>query len=85
MYIKTIECADLGKGTYVGIIGTSSEKLTLKVLDIYGRIAKTIQTQIEDGRNELMVNISDLKMGNYVVNAFCGGRFFKAIKFVKSD
>ena len=73
------------KATYLGIVAESKEKITLKILDVYGRMAKTIQMQIEEGMNELMVNLSDLQVGNYVVNAFSGDRFLKAIKFVKNE
>ena len=54
-------------------------------MDTYGKIAKTIQTQFEEGMNELMINLTDLTVGTYVVNAFSGGKFLKAIKFAKND
>ncbi|MCY7420576.1 MAG: hypothetical protein LH478_02410 [Chitinophagaceae bacterium] len=71
--------------TYLGIVAVGNDKLTLKVLDTYGRIAKTIQTQFEEGMHELTINLTDLNVGTYVVNAFSGGRFLKAIKFAKND
>ncbi len=83
MGIRTMMPTSKNNDTYLGIVADGSDKITLKVLDVYGRMAKTIQAQIEDGMNELLVNISDLKVGVYVVNAFSGGRFLKAVKFVK--
>lgn len=85
MCIQTMKSSVVGTNTYLGIVADSSEQLTLKVLDVYGKIAKTIQTQIEDGMKELVVNISDLKMGSYVVNAFSRGKFLKATRFIKND
>jgi p-aminobenzoyl-glutamate transporter AbgT len=70
---------------YLCIVVRGCNKITLKVLDVYGNMAKTVQTQFEDGMDELMVNIKDLKMGSYVVNAFSGDRFLKAFRFVKND
>ncbi len=83
MNICNMKSTIINNHTYIGIVADGSEKITLKVLDIYGKMTKTIQTQIEDGMSEMMVNLSDLKMGNYVVNAFCGERFLKAIRFSK--
>lgn len=85
MCIHTMKPTVVDNNTYLGIVADGREKLTLKVLDAYGLIAKTIQTQFEEGMHELIVNISDLKIGSYVVNAFSGGKFLKAIKFVKND
>lgn len=84
MCIQTMKPSTVGSDTYLGIVADSSAHLTLKVLDVYGRMAKTIQTKIEDGMNELIINISDLQMGSYVVNAFSGGKFLKATRFVKN-
>ena len=75
---------EIDNKTYLGIVADGSHALTLKVLDVYGRIAKTVQTEIEDGMNELIVNLSDLQVGSYVVNAFSGGQFLKAVKFIKN-
>ena len=85
MCIQTMKPTTHENFTYLGIVAVGNAKLTLKVLDVYGRIAKTIQTQIEEGMHELMINLTDLNVGTYVVNAFSGGRFLKAIKFAKND
>lgn len=84
MCIQTMTPSVLDNNTYLGIVAVGNDKLTLKVLDTYGRIAKTIQTQFEEGMNEMMINLNDLNVGTYVVNAFSGGRFLKAIKFAKN-
>ena len=85
MCIQSMKPTTYENNTYLGIVAIGSDKLTLKVLDTYGKIAKTIQTQFEEGMNELMINLTDLTVGTYVVNAFSGGKFLKAIKFAKND
>ena len=85
MSIQTMHSTTVDNLPYLGIVVKGCDKITLKVLDVYGKMAKTVQTQFEEGMDELMVNISDLKMGSYVVNAFSGDRFLKAFRFVKND
>lgn len=68
---------------YLNVVANKSEQLILKVLDIQGKIAKTIIEKIEQGAHELMVNLSDLSEGIYVLNAFSGDSFIKAIHFTK--
>lgn len=57
--------------------------LILKVLDVQGRIAKTIIEKVEQGAQQLYLNMTDLNTGNYVLNAFLGGTFIQAIRFIK--
>lgn len=57
--------------------------LILKVLDVQGRMAKTIIEKVEQGAHELYLNMTDLNTGNYVLNAFLGGTFIQAIRFMK--
>ncbi|BAV09732.1 hypothetical protein SAMN05421788_1011167 [Filimonas lacunae] len=57
--------------------------LILKVLDVQGRIAKTIIEKVELGAQQLYLNMTDLNTGNYVLNAFIGGTFIQAIRFIK--
>lgn len=83
MPIQNIQSTIVDDCTYLGIVVNGTEKLTLKVLDVYGKMAKTIQAQLEEGMNEMKVNISDLKVGSYVVNAFSGEKFLEAYRFVK--
>ena len=85
MCIQSMKPSKNENNTYLGIVAVGTDKLTLKVIDTYGKIAKTIQTQFEEGMNELVINLTDLNVGTYVVNAFSGGRFLKAIKFAKND
>lgn len=57
--------------------------LILKVLDVQGRIAKTIIEKVEQGAQQLYLNMTDLNTGNYVLNAFLGGTFIQAVRFIK--
>jgi hypothetical protein len=61
-----------------------SGHLILKVLDAHGRIAKTIIQKVEQGAQELYINMNDLSNGNYVLNAFLGETFIKAVRFIKN-
>jgi hypothetical protein len=61
-----------------------SGQLILKVLDVQGRIAKTIIEKVEQGAQQLYININDLGKGNYVLNAFFGETFIKAVRFIKN-
>ena len=55
----------------------------MKVLDIEGRIAKTVVANIDEGKHQLELNMEDLNSGRYVMNAFSGDTFIKSIRFVK--
>ena len=66
---------------YLNVVANSIGELTLKVLDTQGRFAKRISTEIEQGFQELCVNLNDLTNGTYVLNAFNGDTFIKSFKF----
>jgi hypothetical protein len=57
--------------------------LKLKVLNVEGKIAKSLETKIEAGYQDYALNVSDLSCGNYVLNAFYDGGFISSIKFSK--
>jgi hypothetical protein len=68
---------------YLNVVANNIGKLTLKVFDTNGRIAKKICKDIISGVQKLDLNINDLSNGTYVLNAFNGDVFLKAFKFVK--
>ncbi|MCW3113255.1 MAG: hypothetical protein JWR18_1651 [Segetibacter sp.] len=68
---------------YLNVVANNIGKLTLKVFDTNGRIAKKICKDIISGVQKLDLNINDLSNGTYVLNAFHGDVFLKAFKFVK--
>ena len=65
---------------YLDIAANCSGLLIVKILDIQGRITKTIKEKVEDGVNQLSLNISDLQNGRYVVNIFNNDEFIKAVR-----
>jgi hypothetical protein len=65
---------------YLDIAAKCSGLLIVKILDIQGRIAKTVKEKVEEGVNQLSLNISDLKNGRYVVNIFNNDEFIQAVR-----
>jgi len=65
------------------IVADNIGKLTLKVFDTNGRIAKKICQDVIAGVQKLDLNISELSNGTYILNAFNGDMFLKAFRFVK--
>ena len=68
---------------YLNIVANNIGKLTLKVFDTNGRIAKKICKDIMMGVQKLDLNINELSTGTYILNAFNGDIFLKSFKFVK--
>jgi hypothetical protein len=68
---------------YLNVVANNIGKLTLKVFDTNGRIAKKICRDIITGVQKLDLNINDLSDGTYILNAFHGDVFLKSFKFVK--
>ncbi|MGI8637202.1 MAG: T9SS type A sorting domain-containing protein [Segetibacter sp.] len=67
----------------LNVVASNIGKLTLKVFDTNGRVAKKICKDIITGVQKLDLNINDLSNGTYVLNAFQGDVFLKSFKFVK--
>jgi hypothetical protein len=68
---------------YLNVVADKQGRLTLKVLDTNGRMAKSLTTNITEGIQKLALNLSDLSSGMYVLNAFTDGTFLKSIRFIK--
>ena len=68
---------------YLNVVASNIGKLTLKVFDTNGRIAKKICKDIMTGVQKLDLNMSDLSDGTYILNAFNGDVFLKSFKIVK--
>lgn len=71
------------QGIGLNFVSNYSGNLIVKVLDIQGRIAKTIKEKVEEGMQQLALNFDDLKNGMYVVNIFSDDEFVKAVRLVK--
>ncbi|MFA6609143.1 MAG: hypothetical protein WCT07_04540 [Candidatus Paceibacterota bacterium] len=83
MYIQNLQPGLVEELSYVTVMADKNGKLVLKVLDIEGRIAKTVVAQINEGKQQLELNMGDLHSGRYVINAFSGDVFIKSIRFEK--
>lgn len=69
--------------SYLEIVANKIGRVTLKVLDVNGRMAKKVTTTISSGIQKLELDLNDLNNGAYVLNAFNDGEFVKSIRFIK--
>ena len=83
MYIQNLQPGLVDNLSYVTVMANKTGRLVLKVLDIEGRIAKTVVANINEGKQQLELQMGDLNSGRYVMNAFSGDTFIKSIRFVK--
>lgn len=83
MYIQNLQPGLVDNLSYVTVMANKTGRLVLKVLDIEGRIAKTVVANINEGKHQLELEMGDLNSGRYVMNAFSGDTFIKSIRFVK--
>lgn len=67
----------------VTLVSDAAGRLVFKVLDMEGRIARTLVANIEAGRQQIELQLSDLNSGKYVLNAFNGDVFLKSVSFIK--
>lgn len=68
---------------YLNIVANNIGKLTLKIFDTNGRIAKKICKEFISGVQELDLNFGEWAKGTYILNAFVGDNFLKSFKVVK--
>ena len=83
MYIQSLQPTTVSSSSYLNVVADKTGKLTLKVLDVQGRIAKKLSTAIAQGTQQLSVNLDDLTSGIYILNAFNGDVFIKSFRFTK--
>ena len=83
MYIQSLQPTLIKHNSTLNVVANTANNILVKVLDTNGNIAKTIEKAVNEGRQELSLNLSDLAKGNYVLNAFTNGIFLKSIRFVK--
>ena len=69
--------------SYIDIAADCSGQLVVKILDIQGRMAKTIKETVGDGMQKVSINVGDLKNGNYVMNIFNDYGFVKSVRYTK--
>lgn len=68
---------------YLNIVANTIGKITVKVFDTNGKIAKKVCRDIMAGFQKLDINFNDLSNGTYILNAFNGDTFIKSFKFTK--
>lgn len=83
MLVQQLHPTDIVNNGMLRVESEPNGKLTVKVLDLEGKIAKSLTAILDEGKQDLFLNLSDLRSGVYVLNAFCSGIFLKSIKFVK--
>lgn len=83
MYIQSLQPNIVDNNSYLTVLSEKAGNLVLKVLDVNGYMAKTMVTDVTEGLQQLALNLSDLVSGNYILNAFNGDVFIKAIRFSK--
>jgi hypothetical protein len=83
MYIQNLQPIQVNGNSYLNVMAYKVEQLTIKVLDAHGMMAKKISAWVQEGEQQLNLNLSDLSTGNYIMNAFSGDHFIKSIRFIK--
>lgn len=83
MTFKTLRSDQLNGNGFIYVEANKPDRISIKVFDDRGRRAKTINTTISQGVQQLDLNMTDLQSGNYVLNAFSGGHFLKSFRFIK--
>jgi len=83
MNVHSLQPTLIKHNSNLSIIASKGESILLKVLDIEGKIAKSITHILEEGKQELSLNLSDLSKGKYVLNAFSKDAFLNSFKFIK--
>ena len=83
MYIQNLQPGLVDNMSYVTVLAQKNGRLVIKVLDVEGRVAKTMEARVNEGKQQLEFNMDDLTTGRYVMNAFNGDTFLKSIRFEK--
>jgi hypothetical protein len=83
MYIQNLQPGLVDNKSYMTVLAQKNGRLVFKVLDVEGRIAKTVVANVNEGKQQLELNMGDLHTGRYVLNAFNGDTFIKSIRFDK--
>ncbi len=83
MYIQNLNPTIINGSSQLEVLAEKTENLVIKILDVQGRIAKILITQVVEGWQQLMLDLDDLTSGNYVLNAFNEDRFVQSFRFIK--
>lgn len=83
MLVQSLQPTIVAEESFLSVMADGAGRLIIKVLDVQGRIAKTLHTLVAEGLQEFPIDMQDLPTGKYVLNAFHGDAFLKSIRFVK--
>jgi len=83
MLVKILPSNNVPQENFLNIMADGAGRLVIKVLDVQGRMAKKLNTMINEGSQCLCIDTQDLPTGKYVLNAFCGDSFLKSLHFTK--
>lgn len=83
MNIQSFQPMTVLANTLLQVVAPKSTDLTVKVLDVDGRMAKTLVTYVNSGQQDINLNFEELDSGSYILNAFSGGHFIKSFRFSK--
>jgi len=83
MQIESLHLMMVEDSSHLTVLDCTSGRMVLKVLDIQGRVAKTVVTSMEAGNQRIALNMSDLSSGVYILNAFFRDSFIQSFRFTK--
>jgi hypothetical protein len=83
MHIESLQPILVEDNSHLTLLDCTSGRLVLKVLDVQGRLAKTVEASMQEGNQQIALNMSDLHSGAYVLNAFFRDCFIKSFRFTK--
>ncbi len=83
MLLQNQQSEDVAVNSVLSFNAQQEGRLTIKILNGEGKIAKTLVTIVQQGKQELTLNLNDLNNGMYVLNAFLGDVCLKSFRFIK--
>jgi hypothetical protein len=83
MLIQSMQPVMVQENSFLQVNSDRHGAMTIKVMDVQGRLADTLMAAIEQGSQQLALNFNHLQKGQYVLNAFNGETFLKSFRFFK--
>ena len=83
MYLNACNTNIRGTNALTQYVVNNSSLYTIKIFDVKGKRAKTINTNSLTHLQELGAKMIDLVAGVYILNAFSKGNFIKSFRFIK--
>ncbi len=83
MHIESLQPKLVEESSHLNLLDCTSGNLVLKVLTVQGKVAKTLVASMEEGNQQIALNMSDLSSGVYILNAFFRDSFIQSFRFTK--